>query len=140
MTCHLLTFSLFFWRVIISYTEQKTAKIYTVCVNMCSYITQYPGLMTAQSALHFTSSQTCSIKHHVDFSGKHPAMLQLMHKSLRLIECLCKEVVSSALCSTASWTLCCVRIYIHCYIYIQCIYLGLLLFCVTDYPPLFIVR
>ena len=34
----------FFYRVIISYTEQKTAKI---CVEMCSSITQFPGLRTA---------------------------------------------------------------------------------------------
>jgi len=30
----------------------------------------YP-VLTTQSAVHSTPWQTCSVKHHVDFSGKH---------------------------------------------------------------------
>ena len=32
---------------------------------------------TAQSALHFTPWQTCSIEHHLNFSGRYPDTLQL---------------------------------------------------------------
>ena len=39
-----------------------------------SYIAQYPVLRTVQSALHFTSGQTCSLRHHLGFPGKHPAI------------------------------------------------------------------
>ena len=45
-----------------------------------SYIAWYPALWTAQSALHFTPWQTYSFQHHCDFSGKHSAMLQLLHE------------------------------------------------------------
>ena len=45
-----------------------------------SYIVRYPVLRTAQSALHFTSWQICSIKHHLNFYGKHPSMQQLMYE------------------------------------------------------------
>ena len=31
-------------------------------------------------ALNFTPWQTCSIQRHIDFSGKHSAMLQLLHE------------------------------------------------------------
>ena len=46
---------------------------------------QYSILRIAESTLHFTPWQTCSNKHHLDFCGKHPAMLQcawrlLIHK------------------------------------------------------------
>ena len=44
-------------------------------VKISSYIVQYPVLRTAQSALHFSLWQSCSIKHHRNFP-----MLQLMHE------------------------------------------------------------
>ena len=44
------------------------------------YISECPVLGTAQSALHFTSWQTCSFQRHLDFSGKHSATLQLLHE------------------------------------------------------------
>ena len=37
-------------------------------------------LKIAQSALHFTPWQTCSIKYYLNFPGKHPATLQLMRE------------------------------------------------------------
>ena len=43
-------------------------------VNISSYIVQYPTPRIAQSALHFISLQTCSIRHHLKLSGKHPAI------------------------------------------------------------------
>jgi len=43
-----------------------------------SYIAQYLIIRIAESALHFIAWQTCSIGHHLGFSGKHPATLQLM--------------------------------------------------------------
>ena len=52
-------------------------------VNVCFYIAQYPVHWTAQSALKYTfcpSWPTCSIRHHLDFSGKNSAMLQLHAK------------------------------------------------------------
>ena len=45
-----------------------------------SYVAQYPTLRIGQSALHFTPWQTCSIEHHLGFSGKHSAMRQLIRK------------------------------------------------------------
>ena len=42
-------------------------------VKSSSYIAQYPVLRTVQSALHFTSL-TCLLRHHLGFSGKHPAI------------------------------------------------------------------
>ena len=51
------------------------------CIHICIWTQSwYPVLRTAQCTLCFTSWQTCSIKHHLNFSGKNPAMLQLMHK------------------------------------------------------------
>ena len=41
----------------------------------CSYIARYLVHRTAESALHFTYS----FKHHLNFSGKHSAMLQLLY-------------------------------------------------------------
>ena len=43
-----------------------------------SYIAQYPDC----SKLFYTLFpwQTCSVKQHLNYSGKHPATLQLMHK------------------------------------------------------------
>ena len=49
-------------------------------VKLSSYTAQYPIVSTAQSDLHVTPWQTCSIKHHLDFSGKYLATLQLMRK------------------------------------------------------------
>ena len=46
-------------------------------VKVRSYIARYPVRRTAQSALHFTSWQTCSFQSHLNFSGKHSATLQL---------------------------------------------------------------
>ena len=34
-------------------------------------ILSYPVLRNTQSAVHSIPWQTCSVKHHVDFSGKH---------------------------------------------------------------------
>ena len=45
------------------------------CIKVSSYIAWYPVLGTVQSALHFTSWQTCSFQRQVDFSGKNSAML-----------------------------------------------------------------
>ena len=49
-------------------------------VKVRSYIAQYPVHRTAQSALHFTPWQTCSFQGHLNFSGKHSAMLQLLRE------------------------------------------------------------
>ena len=42
------------------------------------YTVRYTVLGIFQSALHFTSWLTCSIHHHLDFTGKNPATLQLI--------------------------------------------------------------
>ena len=44
-------------------------------IKVCSYIAWYPILGTVQSTLHITHWQTCSFQHHLDFSGKHLAIL-----------------------------------------------------------------
>ena len=46
-------------------------------VKVSSYIAWYPVHRTAQSALHFTPWQTCSFQGHLNFCGKHSAVLQL---------------------------------------------------------------
>ena len=56
---------------------RKRERVTGSCTSWCnkkasSYIAQYPVLRTAQSALHFTSWQTCSLRHHLGFSEKHP--------------------------------------------------------------------
>ena len=52
-----------------------------VCkVKVSSYIAQYQIIKIARSALHFTPWQTHSFIFHLNFSGKRPAMQQLMHK------------------------------------------------------------
>ena len=60
------------------------------------YIVRYPVLGTVQSALHFTPWQTCSFQLHLNFSGKHSAMLQLLQIST--------SVCSQVLIYTAEWT------------------------------------
>ena len=45
-----------------------------------SLIAQLPILSIADNALQFISWHTYSLEHHIEFSGKHSAMLQLMHK------------------------------------------------------------
>ena len=55
-------------------------KMYVQCIKgkkVRSYIARYPVRRTAQSALHFIPWQTCSFQDHLNFSGKHSAMLQL---------------------------------------------------------------
>ena len=44
------------------------------------YMFFYSAVST-QSALHFTPWQTCSFRHQLDFSGKHSAITQLLHKN-----------------------------------------------------------
>ena len=45
-----------------------------------SYIAEYPSLRTAQSTLHFTSWKSVKSSTISASLGKHPGMLQLMHK------------------------------------------------------------
>ena len=59
-------------------------KGWSIKVNISSYIAQYPVLRIAVSVLHFTSWQTCRYEHHLNFLGKHPAMLQLKARRLFL--------------------------------------------------------
>ena len=47
---------------------------------VCFHVPKYPVRWTAQGTLHFTPWQTCSFRHQVDFSGKHSAILQLLHE------------------------------------------------------------
>ena len=42
-----------------------------------SYKMHYPVVRSVQSTLHFTPWQTCSTKHHLNFSGKYSATLHL---------------------------------------------------------------
>ena len=58
-----------------------------------SYISWYPVLVTAQSALHFTPWQTCSFQRHLDFSWKQSAMLQLLRRLfVRISTTVCSQV------------------------------------------------
>ena len=41
-------------------------------VNVSSYIAQYPIIRIGQSALNFTSWQTCSIEHHLNLGSIQP--------------------------------------------------------------------
>jgi len=61
------------------------------CVHACMYLGHYPSLNIAQSALPFTHWQICSTKHDLDFSGKNPTTLQLVHKYPPTI--FCKQVL-----------------------------------------------
>ena len=47
--------------------------VWEVKVKVSSYTAQYPVLVTAQSALHFTPWQTYSFQRHLELSGKHSA-------------------------------------------------------------------
>ena len=47
-------------------------------VKVCFYMAQYPIHWTAQSALHFTSWQICSLRQQLDFSWKLLATVQLL--------------------------------------------------------------
>ena len=49
---------------------------------VCFYMAECPVHWTAQSALHFTTWQTCSFRHQLDFSEKHSAMQQLRAKPI----------------------------------------------------------
>ena len=49
-----------------------------VCVCVSSYIAQYPVLELLKMLYTLLPWQICSIKHHLNFSGKYPAMLKLM--------------------------------------------------------------
>ena len=50
------------------------------------YIVQYAAL--GLSNFHLTPWQTCSIEYRLNFSGKHPARLQLfVHKVMHLEQC-----------------------------------------------------
>ena len=51
-------------------------------VKVCFYIAQYPVRWTAQSALHFTTWQTCSFRHQLGFSGKHSSHAALRAKNI----------------------------------------------------------
>ena len=44
-----------------------------------SAVSSPPG---CSKGLHFTPWQTCSFQRHLDFSGKHSAMLQLLHEDV----------------------------------------------------------
>ena len=63
------------------------------------YMAQCPVVRTVQGTLHFTSWQTSSIKHHLNLSGKHSAILQLLHThsliSATGIEHLCHQLFFS---------------------------------------------
>ena len=48
-----------------------------------SYTAQYQVLMTVRGVLHVPPWQTCPIKLHLYFSGKHPATLQLIREDHR---------------------------------------------------------
>ena len=65
-------------------------------------LAQNPVLRISQSALHFTPWQTCLIWHHLDFSVKHPATLQLMHKTIRTQ--ISTYVYNQVHIYTAEWT------------------------------------
>ena len=69
-----------------------TFQIFQYIKKVSSYIPQYPVVWIAQSTLHFTIWQTYSIKHHLNFSGKHLATMQLM----------CTTIYSQVLIHTAS--------------------------------------
>ena len=62
-----------------SSTNRQTTRV-KVSSNSADVLQCSTVLRTDQGTLHFTSWQTCSTEHHLDFSGKHPAILQLMHK------------------------------------------------------------
>ena len=66
------------------------------------YIAQYPVLKIDEGSLHFTPWQTCSIEHHLGFSGKYPITLQLMNKdySHTNVTTFCSQV----LIHIADWT------------------------------------
>ena len=51
-----------------------------ILVKVHSYIAQCLVLWTTQSSVHFIPWQTCSFKRQLNFSGKHLAMLQLLHR------------------------------------------------------------
>ena len=72
---------------------------------------QYPILGTAQSVLHFTPWQTCSIKLHLGFSGTHLATIQLLREGYsytNIHPCL-QPCIHSYRCvnwSNVEWNIC----------------------------------
>ena len=63
--------------------EIPTVLIIVKVLNVSSYIVQYKTPRNAQNGLPFTSWLTCSIENHLDFSGKHPATLQLRREDYK---------------------------------------------------------
>ena len=55
------------------HVTQATVWCHGSKVKVSSYIEQYTILRTAQSTIHFTLWQTCSIEHYLSFSWKHLA-------------------------------------------------------------------
>ena len=62
------------WSILCQY---KTLKV-------CFYMVQYPIRWTAQSALHFTSRQTCSFRHQLGFSGRHSSHAEITREDYLL--------------------------------------------------------
>ena len=50
-------------------------------------------LGSVQTACHFTPWQTCSFKCHLDFSGKHSAMLQLLCEDMSTYTSVCSQIL-----------------------------------------------
>ena len=69
-----------------------------------SYTVQYQNLKIARTALHISPWQTCSIKHHLNFSGKHSATLQLMCKDFIHKHPPLSTVYGQLQIYTAEWT------------------------------------
>ncbi len=67
-----------------------------------SYMAGHPVRLTTQSALHFTSWQTCSFQHQSDFSRKHSAKLKLLRETI--FSHIYTIVYSQALIYIAEWT------------------------------------
>ena len=71
-------------------------------VKLTSYTEHYPILRIAQSTLHFTALQTCSIEYQLGFCEWRPAALQLMLKHYSYINIT--AVSSQVLVHTVEWT------------------------------------
>ena len=63
----------------------RTDKKHDLCkkVKVRSYTAQYPVLGTAQSTLHFTPWQTCSLQGHFNFSGSIQPCSNYCAKTIR---------------------------------------------------------
>ena len=65
---------------LMEFCYQGIQQICNLCKQLSSYAlitAQYPVFRIAKRILHFAP---CSVEHNLDFSGKHPATLQLMRK------------------------------------------------------------